>query len=234
VPVCAEEMKPIQRVFRRVPAVLLAALTISCLNACAISNAPPGNNARAKVEAQTPDTTFQIPVVVKMADGSDMATQDRPGDLAFVMGAISGSISGYADRRHMLTFPIGQAASVKLDLTRLGELSAQAATAGEGMSSVEISPRETRFARVATIGWSNAYARGSAGFIDAETRDGLLLAYFDRPCRLSGTSVRGGQTDVYDVTVDSAGWVWLTGSQDAWHSSLRRATTPHPTLVVTF
>jgi hypothetical protein len=234
-------MKPRQRSFCRVTLVLVGALMITGLTACATSSGGVGNppvsnaNAAATAEAPSPKQSFQIPVTVLNAHSNEVPTDARPSDLTFLVGVISGHING-SPGPHVRGLAIGHAPSLRLDLASLKPLSVDAATIGHSMSSsVKISPGETRFARLSTTAWSkkkpsNAFVR----FADSETREGLLLVYFDRPCRLTGRDATQDVAD-YDFAVDSAGWPWLAVRPvGPKHYSITRATNPHPTLVITF
>jgi hypothetical protein len=54
-----------------------------------------------------------------------------------------------------------------------------------------------------------------AGFVDTSTREGITLAFFDRPCRLNGTrtyrsdTANETETEDTDVEVSEPGFVWL-------------------------
>jgi hypothetical protein len=243
-------MNPRQRSFCRVTLVLVGALTIDGLTACATSSGVVGNpavsNANAattaeapsaeapSAEAPSPEQSFQIPVTVLNADSNEVPTDARPSDLTFLVGVISGHINGNPGP-HVLGLPIGHAPSLRLDLASLKPLSVDAATIGRSMSSsVTISPGETRFARLSTVAWSKKKPSSTfVRFADSETREGLLLVYFDRPCRLTGRAATQDVAD-YDFAVDSAGWTWLAIRQvGPKHYSITRATNPHPTLVIT-
>ena len=74
-----------------------------------------------------------------------------------------------------------------------------------------ISPRETKFARVATFTLDPAMSHrvGFTGWLDGETRELLILAYFDRPCRLKGNLSEADQQYRYDVVIPKGGYTWL-------------------------
>jgi len=233
----------------RVVAVLLGTLLISCLTSCATSSnavikpATSNDNSLPPIEAQSTNTALEIPVVMRTADGNEVPVDARPSDLTLLIGAVTGSIVGKPGR-YVSSLRIGRARSFTLDLAWLGGQSAQAVAIDRHFdralsSSVKISPVATRFARLATLTSSkNRYLSSFVQFADSETRDSLLLVYFDRPCRLSGTVVtqegRAMATSDYAVTIDSAGWAWLSVKEvGPSHYSITRATMPHAALVIT-
>jgi hypothetical protein len=109
------------------------------------------------------------------------------------------------------------------------------------LPSLQISPQGTRFARIATgVSFrTNRTVLQRVGFVDAETGEALLLLYFDRPCRLTGTRVlaptpsRGALTVDYDLKVETAGLVWMTAKQDGQlHKIASVAVAPRPILTI--
>jgi hypothetical protein len=94
-------------------------------------------------------------------------------------------------------------------------------------------------ARPAVRSKTNPYINPIVRFIDSQTGSTLILVYFDRPCRLSGTvatkipSTREKYAVDYDVSLDSAGWVWLTEKGvESRHFVATRAIRPYPLLII--
>src|SRR5579862_3656320 len=114
--------------------------------------------------------------------------------MALVLGAIRGSFSG-TPGQSLQTVPIGQEKSIRWNIDELStEVKRQVAQLNHATSpSLQVSPQETQFARVAT--WVSFKTKHpvtlGVGFIDSETGETLTLMYFDQPCRLTGTSVSG-------------------------------------------
>jgi hypothetical protein len=58
------------------------------------------------------------------------------------------------------------------------------------------------------------------GFVDLATNDFLLLAFFDRPCHLTGIAKLPPRPEgeiakyVFDVTIDQVGFNWLAMHND--------------------
>jgi hypothetical protein len=113
--------------------------------------------------------------------------------------------------------------SLSVDLSRLQEVGKHATRiTAEGVEfGWKIHPVETRFSRVSTtfdfVG--SALDVNKVGFFDLEGNDVLLLVFFDRPCRLTGTiNIPPGEADfthyLYDVTIDKAGFNWLAIHKD--------------------
>lgn len=93
-------------------------------------------------------------------------------------------------------------------------LTDDAATAGW-----RIDPGDTRLARVATTIAHEGTPGLMVGFADSDSKSNLLLVFFDRPCRLTGTVLvhaREGQTTTFaiDVIVEKAGLNWLNMTGD--------------------
>lgn len=185
--------------------------------------------------------SIEIPVKFINAAGDVLPVGSRPAGLELTLGPIAGSITGTAHQYTQIV-PIGHQRSISL---ALGELSAKmdlqaTKISGAPPGVLQVIPQDARFVRVATGVWfkSKQPVTKSVGFVDAETRDALILICFDRPCRLTGTVVRkieSGETVTreYDVDVESAGFVWMTEKRDAQHHEKGiRAVAPHPILVI--
>lgn len=76
---------------------------------------------------------------------------------------------------------------------------------------LQVSPAATRFARLATFAFnSNTGAEvGGAGFIDAQSRDHLILIYADRACRITGTLHTGDEQHRHDIVLPGRGFHWV-------------------------
>jgi hypothetical protein len=182
----------------------------------------------------------EIPIEFRNTSGSEVPIDARPGDLALLLGSIPGSILGRSTDS-LQVVNIGRQQSVQVDLDDLAaKLSNQATKLGRpAATTLQITPRDARFARVATgvIATKGAYT-GLVGFKDLQTREALTLLYFDRPCRLTGTSVsqsrpgREAVTTEYNIDVESPGLVWMVTKHDrASHTMNVRAEMPRPVIV---
>lgn len=77
---------------------------------------------------------------------------------------------------------------------------------------LRIEPNDTRFGRVATtIGLSETLGTLKVGFRDhVASKYVLVLVFFDRPCRLTGTlRASNGQIWSANVAIEKAGLAWL-------------------------
>ena len=76
-----------------------------------------------------------------------------------------------------------------------------------------VEPREVRMARLATLALDSDSDEGIAttGWSDDATGDSLVIAYFDRACRISGSLSEGEHQYRFNVTVPEEGYFWLRG-----------------------
>ena len=97
-----------------------------------------------------------------------------------------------------------------------------------------ISPRETRFVRLATFvgypGTENGV--GGATFHGSARNENLVMVYFDRPCRVSGVSHRSQGSVLYDVEVAQRGLTLLKIVRDSSTSGHVAVTTLPSTLLL--
>jgi hypothetical protein len=107
-------------------------------------------------------------------------------------------------------------------------------------SSVRMVPEDARFARLSTTVWSkmNAHLDKAVGFVDLETGNDLVLVYFDKPCRLSGSLTEKSPSHEmlsveFNVETPSPGWIWIKIERsDPLHLAYSSAVAPHPILVI--
>lgn len=94
---------------------------------------------------------------------------------------------------------------------------------------LRIDPAGARLARLtpAALQRSGIDPVGGVVWLDAQSRRPLMLVYFDRPARIEGTYVRGGETTRYDIRVAGPGYVWIAGIEASAHDTLYR-TVPAP------
>ena len=139
-----------------------------------------------------------------------------------LLGSIPGTIFG-DPRAPFGSVTINTDHSLSIDLSRLQEVGKHATRINaEGIGfGWKIHPGGTRFSRVSTTFNSAGSALDvkKVGFFDLEGNEVLLLVFFDRPCRLTGTiNIPPGQGDfmhyLYDVTIDRAGFNWLAIHKD--------------------
>lgn len=72
---------------------------------------------------------------------------------------------------------------------------------------------------------------GPAEWLDARSRQTLMLVYFDRPARITGRVTRNGESLRYDISASQAGYVWIAVRHAAAHEVLLTAI-PRPRRVL--
>jgi hypothetical protein len=142
-----------------------------------------------------------------------------PRIVLFRMPVIAGNISGGVTSSDLIQLKIKVGMPTILDLGDLitavtslaAPLTKEAAAAG-----LVVTPKETRFARFATLVANPETGKGVGGarFETTEVDQTILLVYFDRPCQLSGV-VRDRDNSIYfDVRVTSRGMHLLLVARD--------------------
>lgn len=199
----------------------------------------PGCAARSRV----PDAaTGSIRVSVRFVSVSGDAISVRPADATAMLGVIPGAIFG-APHYSLQTERLGEVSTLPVNFSELRTvLNQQSAMIAADATAAgwKIDPGDTRFARVATTISHEGTRAGQLmiGFVDSISKKNLLLVFFDRPCRLTGTVVvhsRDGATTTFavDVTVDKAGLYWLEMTGDgAGHNVIVNARVPPSPLFV--
>lgn len=181
-------------------------------------------HAEVPIHAERDSTLIEIRFEDK--NGDRVSVGNRPTDSSLVLGAIAGSIGGNASQT-LQVVRIGTLPSVQINLNALETAAAENAkpqVASFVQTGLHIDPVDTRFLRVSTLLASpgDSYV----GFIDPESKNELLLMYFDRPCRVTG--VAAGEVDgemltlTYDVTVKTAGLVWIVRSSSGSNGFVAR------------
>ena len=110
-----------------------------------------------------------------------------------------------------------------LDLNRTqAALESELAPTDFSLRRLRIEPADARLARLTP----DALQRGGIGPVgrvewsDAQLHRPLMLVYFDRPARVEGSYVRGGETTRYDIRVAGPGYVWIAGVEASAHDTL--------------
>jgi hypothetical protein len=180
-------------------------------------------------DAERALSVLQADVEYTDDDNQPIDARFQPGQLVLLFPYVPGQIFGSPGSTLLFTKRLSTQDSLHLDLTRAlpglrqGASTLQASADTEGLA---IRPARTRLARIGTFPF-DARAReplGEGGFIDARTREHLILMYFDRPCVLSGTLHIGEKSYRHDITIPVAGFHLLrVQQQDARHYTLVRA-----------
>jgi hypothetical protein len=76
------------------------------------------------------------------------------------------------------------------------------------LSFLKLEPADARFARLAPMAMQadGIEQVGATDWIDADSRQRLMLLYADRPCRISGGR--------YDIRIPAAGYTWVAETAD--------------------
>ncbi len=76
---------------------------------------------------------------------------------------------------------------------------------------LKISPKDAKILRLGTFHIYPHYQGevGGGGFIDTESGNALILVYFSKPSKLTGTLVSSGKNYHHDIKISTAGWHWV-------------------------
>jgi hypothetical protein len=155
------------------------------------------------------ERTFLAAAVDKK--GSEIAVDWQGKPLVAAFPYVVGTVFGPTEWKTHLGYPVefGEYFVVRMDdLEQRLSLVAKTARGDFKKKSVTIEPRETRIARVGTFYTDvvTKLERFGAGFLDRSTKEPLILAYFDRPCSISGTYRKG---PVLSIDIPKSGLSWL-------------------------
>jgi hypothetical protein len=162
--------------------------------------------ASSTISASEPQC-ISVPVYFVSATGEQLPTASFPSDLVIELGVISGSVGGVD--APLETYRIRTGNDFLLDLSALtAKVSQHAARFREaGGAPLELTPAETRFARVSTGASTGAgpLAGLAVVFWDVRANGSLVPLYCDRPC-----SLRAPKSDEqfdFDAPVPGLGWM---------------------------
>jgi len=185
---------------------------------------------------------IDLPVKFIGFDGKEVRPDMRPYHLSLQWALVPGGFHGDRTLQNLDTQYIGGQTSIRLDLTHLAEKFAPKAapTTPSEEAGLEVTPTEAHLARAIPGMWFRIShnIKMKSGFYDADTRETLLLVYFDRPCHMSGIdttrqSIPLESPPKVDVGVDAPGWVWIVIKKTgpSTYTELR-APSPHPVLLM--
>jgi hypothetical protein len=184
--------------------------------------------------------SIDVPIRFVDVSGYAISAKDRPVNATAMLGVIPGGVFG-APHYPLQTERLGKILTLPINLSDLlVTLNEQSATLTNDAETAgwRIDPTETRFARVATTISHEGTSSLMIGFVDSASKSNLLLVFFDRPCRLTGTVLvhpREGQTTTFvvDVTVEQAGlnWLKMTGNSQG-HDLITNTQVPSKPLFV--
>jgi hypothetical protein len=184
---------------------------------------------------------IDIPVEFIWTNGKPLPPPMRPAHLYLGLGLAPGKIHSEHAVPWFENVFLGHNTSVSLDLDRLARTVARRVVQETVPPEMEVIPRETRIGRVfpGPNFNSSQSVEFRIGLYDADTRDALLLVYFDRPCHLSGLDRHQEYTLIdspprVDVQVDAPGWAWIAVHKTGESTYTEvRAPAPHPVLLIT-
>ena len=207
--------------------LVVATITSGCISPRRASNVAP--------------EVIDVPVRFIGVSGSAMPEDERPDKWVAVLGVVPGGIFGAARFRPPPEEAYGNASTVPINLSEIQiGLSRQSATISSAAAAGwKIEPAETRFTRLATTIVSSDTDRGPflIGFRDSVSKKSLVLVFFDRPCRLTGTAENQGPSgeiveNRIDVTVKKAGLNWLEATEKGTTTYITNATAVAPSKLI--
>lgn len=133
--------------------------------------------------------------------------------------------------------PVSQTAgSFTLDLNRTQEaLASDLEPTDFELRFMKIAPRDARLARLTPVALQRdgIDAAGTMDWLDAQSRQSLMLVYVDRPARIDGSITRDGETIRYDIRVARPGYVWIGAIRARAHDALYTVVPPPQHLILT-
>lgn len=99
-----------------------------------------------------------------------------------------------------------------LDLNRTQEeLERELGPTDFSLHFLHVAPHEARLARLTPVALQRDGIEpvGSVEWMDAQSRQPLMLVYVDRPATIAGSLTRGGETIRYDIRAAKPGYVWI-------------------------
>lgn len=87
---------------------------------------------------------------------------------------------------------------------------------------LRIAPRDARVARLTPVALqrNGIEPAGRVEWLDARSRQTLMLVYIDRQASISGSVTRGGETTRYDIHAPQPGYFWIGAVQAGEHDTL--------------
>ena len=157
-----------------------------------------------------------ISVTVEVIDskGQPGAAVLQSSDITLRLPLIAGSLFGRPNTGDILVEQIYVGNTIVLDAERMRNAGARLASPIAPQltqNGMQVEPRNTRFARFGTFvsdTRTNA-SIGAGGFVDRETRMGLILVYFEEPCRITGLLRMDGLEAKHDISIPSRGLHWI-------------------------
>lgn len=210
---------------RPIPAVFTRALLASAFLAfagCDSREAPPPEVhpdwvIQARIEILPPGAPVQPAAPVPSAPG-----QPRPQPAAVAglsldsfrlsFSYISGDLYGPPTTADFIHPQIRPDLTFEIDLNRThADLLRSLEPTDFSQDYLKIEPAQARIARLSpqALQCDGIEQIGTVDWIDARTRERLMLVYMDRPSRITGALARAGHTVRYNIRAGVAGYVWV-------------------------
>ena len=165
-------------------------------------------------EAQFPEF-LDANVVWSSAPGATvkLTADDVQPIFNFIPGALYGTPS-----EDLPIIPIGSVGTTRVQfplylLNPLVDSFAEPFTAESTESGLRADPADTRLVRIGTFFLPTTLPYfDSAGFLDEESGNQLMLIYVDRPSTISGAVQIGAKRITHELVFDEAGFHWVDGS----------------------
>jgi hypothetical protein len=128
------------------------------------------------------------------------------------------------------------AAGFTLDLNRTQPaLESELGPADFSLRFLRVAPHDARLARLTPVALqrNGIEPAGTVEWLDAQSRQPLMLVYVDRPASIAGSLTRGGETIRYDIRTAKPGYVWIGTVRTGEHATLYTVVRPPRHLVLT-
>jgi hypothetical protein len=181
----------------------LALTTLGLLVACG-SREPPPAPTRA-------DWVLRSRVAFFEKDGKTPRPAPREG-LRLWVPYVVGDLYGAPNAGELAPVSLKPDLSFTLDLNKSHEKLALALVPTEfSQKWMTIEPAAARVARLSpfVLPVDGIVPVGLCEWLDVDTRDKLMLVYFDRPARIRGEIVYEGRNLRFDIEAKQAGYVWI-------------------------
>jgi len=197
--------------FQPVHAGIIAVLLLSSALLCGCAGGPALRHAGSLTDVRA---------TVEYVDGNNLVVdaQYQPRHIVLVFPYVPGQIFGSPGSELLFTLLLTPQSELQLELENalpgLQDGATLLQTVAE-TAGLTIRPAQTRLARIGTFPFDAKTLEplGEGGFIDGNTREHLILMYFNRPCVLSGTLYIDQNEYVHDIAIPAAGFHFLRVQQ---------------------
>lgn len=156
----------------------------------------------------------QMPVILAPGDASVPGQGSARPRYSLYLPLIRGALFGTPNTPDVVVFSTNESGQLPVQFESIERAASKLAAKVDpelvnlGLS---VEPESTRLARVATFAVDAPSGRGYevTGFVDTDASRFVVLVYFDRPCRISGTIMVGDVAASHDLVVPGAGLYWM-------------------------